>query len=198
MLYRFARALLLAVFRLLYRFEARGVSNIPASGPVVLCSNHKSLIDPITLGIGSPRKIHYMAKEELFRIPLFGSLIRALGAFPVKRGGVSLDTIRTAISVLKADRVMGIFPEGSRKGERIDGVGTGKRGAITIASRSGAAVVPVAIIGEYRMFRKLTMVCGAPLDLSAYLVKGSEDWEGATAVLMSSIREMLRTGQPTN
>jgi len=182
----------------LYRFEARGVANIPQSGPVVLCSNHKSLIDPVTLGVGSPRKINYMAKEELFRIPLFNSLIRALGAFPVKRGGVSKEAIRTAINVLKADKVMGIFPEGSRKGERVEGVGMGKRGAITIAARSAAAVVPVAIIGDYRLFRKLIMVCGAPLDLSPYLEKGAEDWEGATEVLMSNIREMHRTGRPTN
>lgn len=198
MLYRTARVLLWGLFRLLYRFEARGVSNIPQSGPVVLCSNHKSLIDPVTLGIGATRKIHYMAKEELFRIPLFNSLIRALGAFPVKRGGVSKEAIRTAINVLKADKVMGIFPEGSRKGERIEGVGMGKRGAITIAARSGAVVIPVAIIGDYWLFRKLTMVCGAPLDLSSYLEKGAEDWEGATEVLMSSIREMHRTGYPTN
>lgn len=186
------------VFRLLFRFEVRGTANIPKSGPVVLCSNHKSNIDPVTLGVGSPRKIHYMAKEELFRIPLFNLLIRALGAFPVKRGGVSKEAIRNAINVLKADKVMGIFPEGSRKGERIDGVGMGKRGAITIAARSGATVIPVAIIGDYRLFRKLIMVCGAPLDLSTYLEKGSEDWEGATDVLMSRIREMLRTGRPTN
>lgn len=198
MLYRFARVVLWLVFRILYRFEATGISNLPKSGPVVLCSNHKSLIDPVTLGIGAPRKIHYMAKEELFRIPLFNPLIRALGAFPVKRGGVSKEAIRTAIRVLEEDKVMGIFPEGTRKGERIDGVGMGKRGAITIATRSGAAIVPVAIVGDYRLFRKLIMVCGAPLDLSAYLVKGSEDWEAATEVLMSSIRELHRTGRSAN
>ncbi|WP_027093675.1 lysophospholipid acyltransferase family protein [Cohnella thermotolerans] len=197
MLYRFARVLLLTLFRILYRFEARGVSNVPRSGPVVLCSNHLTNLDPITLGIAVPRKIHYMAKAELFRIPLFGSLIRSLGAFPVKRGGVSKEAIRTALGVLSEGKVMGIFPEGSRHAEKIDGVGMGKRGAVSMAARSGAAVVPVALVGNYRPFRKMVAVYGAPLDLSPYLVKGSEDWDGATDFMMTRIREMMRTGQPS-
>lgn len=195
MLYRFARVVITQLFRLLFRFKAIGVSNIPKEGPVVLASNHKSVIDPVTLGVGSPRKIHYMAKEELFRIPLFNSLIRALGAFPVKRGGVSKEAIRTALKVLGEAKVMGIFPEGTRKGNRIDGVAEGKRGAISMAARARAAVVPVAIVGEYKLFRKLTMVVGEPLDLSEFLEKGNEDWDGATEKLMSAIRELHKTGR---
>ncbi|RUS48152.1 1-acyl-sn-glycerol-3-phosphate acyltransferase [Cohnella sp. AR92] len=197
MLYGFARSLLRVIFQAVFRFEARGVSNIPTEGAVVLCSNHMSLFDPITLGLAVPRKVHYMAKEELFRIPGFGSLIRGLGAFPVKRGGVSKEAIRTAINLLREGKVMGIFPEGTRKGERIEGVGMGKRGAVSMAARAGAAVVPVALVGEYRWFRKMVTVYGAPIDLSPYLVKGEEDLDAATEVLMSRIREMLRTGQPT-
>ncbi|GIO11710.1 1-acyl-sn-glycerol-3-phosphate acyltransferase [Cohnella xylanilytica] len=196
MLYRFCRLLLRVLFKVVYRFEARGVSHIPLDGPVVLSSNHKSLIDPMTLGIAVPRKVHYMAKQELFGIPLFGPFIRALGAFPVKRGGVSKEAIRTALSILEEGKVMGIFPEGTRKGERIDGVAMGKRGAISMAARSGAAVVPVALVGDYRPFRKMMAVYGAPLDLSPYLVKGAEDYEAATELMMSRIREMIRTGRP--
>jgi 1-acyl-sn-glycerol-3-phosphate acyltransferases len=197
MLYGFARVLLRAFFKAAFRFEARGVSNIPAEGAAVLCSNHLSVLDPITLGIAVPRKVHYMAKEELFRIPGFGSLIRAVGAFPVKRGGVSKEAIKTAITLLREGKVMGIFPEGTRKGERIEGVAMGKRGAVSMAARAGATVVPVAIVGDYRWFRKMVTVYGAPLDLSPYLVKGEEDLDAATDELMSRIREMIRTGQPT-
>jgi len=151
MLYRIARAILRVLYALLYRLEARGIENIPREGPVVLCSNHRSLQDPITLGVCVPRKVHYMAKEELFRIPLFGSLIRGVGAFPVKRGGVSKEAIRTAITLLQGGNVMGIFPEGTRN----EAVGMGKRGAVTMAVRGKAIVVPVALVGEYRIFRKL-------------------------------------------
>ena len=193
MLYRFARFVLRVMCVLLYRLEARGIDNIPREGPVVLCSNHKSLQDPITLGVWVPRKVHYMAKEELFRIPLFGSLIRAVGAFPVKRGGVSKEAIRTAITLLQGGNVMGIFPEGTRN----ESVGMGKRGAVTMAIRAGATVVPVALVGEYRVFRKMLAVYGSPIDLTPYKEQGtSESMEEATELIMSRIKEMVRTGSP--
>jgi 1-acyl-sn-glycerol-3-phosphate acyltransferase len=195
MLYRFCRLILRILFWGLYRLEARGVSNIPLKGPVILCSNHRSLQDPITLGVWVPRKVHYMAKAELFRIPLFGSLIKAVGAFPVKRGGVSKEAIRTAISLLQEGQVMGIFPEGTRN----ETVGMGKRGAVTMAIRSKALVVPVALVGEYRPFRKMLAVYGTPIDINPYAEQGTtESMEEATELIMSRIREMLKTGNPAS
>ncbi|QTH44829.1 1-acyl-sn-glycerol-3-phosphate acyltransferase [Cohnella sp. LGH] len=195
MLYRIARAILRVLYALLYRLEARGIENIPREGPVVLCSNHRSLQDPITLGVCVPRKVHYMAKEELFRIPLFGSLIRGVGAFPVKRGGVSKEAIRTAITLLQGGNVMGIFPEGTRN----EAVGMGKRGAVTMAVRGKAIVVPVALVGEYRIFRKMVAVYGAPIDLKPFAEQGTtESMEEATELIMSRIKEMMKTGQPAS
>jgi 1-acyl-sn-glycerol-3-phosphate acyltransferase len=195
MLYRFCRMLLRAIYALLYRLEARGIENIPSGGPVILCSNHKSLQDPITLGIWVHRKVHYMAKSELFRVPLLGPLIRGLGAFPVKRGGVSKEAIRTAIHLLQQGNVMGIFPEGTRN----QSLGMGKRGAVTMAIRARAIVVPVALIGEYRLFRKMIAVYGAPIDMKPYADAGTaESTEQATDLIMSRIREMLQTASPTS
>ncbi|TJY44366.1 1-acyl-sn-glycerol-3-phosphate acyltransferase [Cohnella pontilimi] len=194
MIYRFCRFLLRILYALMYRLETRGLDNIPDAGPVVLCSNHKSLQDPITLGIWVPRKVHYMAKAELFGIPLLGPLIRALGAFPVKRGGVSKEAIRTAIHLLEQGNVMGIFPEGTRN----QSLGMGKRGAVTMALRSRAVVVPVAIVGEYRMFRKMIAVYGAPIDMKPFADAGTaESMEEATEQIMSKIKEMLQTGKPS-
>jgi 1-acyl-sn-glycerol-3-phosphate acyltransferase len=195
MLYRFCRIILRMAFVFLYRLQAVGVSNIPLDGPVILCSNHKSLQDPITLGVWVPRKVHYMAKAELFRIPLFGPLIRAVGAFPVKRGGVSKEAIRTAISLLQEGQVMGIFPEGTRN----ETVGMGKRGAVSMAIRAKAMVVPVALVGDYRPFRKMLAVYGAPIDMTPYSEQGTtESMEEATELIMSRIREMLVTGKPAS
>lgn len=195
MLYRFCRIILRTLFILLYRMEARGISNIPMNGPVILCSNHKSLQDPITLGVCVPRKVHYMAKAELFRIPLFGSLIKAVGAFPVKRGGVSKEAIRTAITLLEQGHMMGIFPEGTRN----ETVGMGKRGAVSMAIRSKSLVVPVALVGNYRPFRKMLAVYGTPIDMRPYAEQGTtESMEAATELIMSRIREMLETGQPAS
>lgn len=195
MLYGLSRVIVRSIYRLLYRLEARGVSNIPAQGPVILCSNHKSMQDPFTLGAWVPRKVHYMAKAELFRIPVIAQIIRAWGAFPVKRGGVSKEAIRTAIDLLRQGHVMGIFPEGRRN----ENLGAGKRGAVTIALRSGATVIPVALLGDYRLFRKMIAVYGAPVDLAPFAEAGTaEAMEQATELIMSKIREMLQTGVPSS
>ncbi|MBW5446664.1 1-acylglycerol-3-phosphate O-acyltransferase [Cohnella sp. CFH 77786] len=194
MLYSFSRVIVRFIYRLFFRLEARGLDNIPEGGPVVLCSNHKSSQDPFTLGAYVPRKVHYMAKAELFRVPVVGQVIRAWGAFPVKRGAVSKEAIRTAIELLQQGHVMGIFPEGTRNSD-----GKAKRGAVTIAIRSGATVIPVALVGEYRLFRKMIAVYGAPVDLKPYAASGtSEAMEEATEVIMSKIREMLKTGIPSS
>jgi 1-acyl-sn-glycerol-3-phosphate acyltransferase len=195
MFYRFCRFIVRTIFIVLYRLEARGISNIPLDGPVILCSNHKSLQDPITLGAWVPRKVHYMAKAELFRIPLFGPLIKAVGAFPVKRGGVSKEAIRTAITLLQQGNVMGIFPEGTRN----ESLGMGKRGAVSMAIRARAIVVPVALVGDYRLFRKMIAIYGAPIDMTPYAQEGTaESMEAATELIMSQIRVMLQSKQPAS
>lgn len=194
MLYRFSRGIVRIVYTLLFRLEASGIENIPKQGPVILCCNHKSLQDPFSLGAWVPRKVHYMAKEELFRVPLVGPLIRAWGAFPVKRGGVSKEAIRTAIDLLKEGKVMGIFPEGTRNRT----LGAGKKGAVTMALRSGAVVVPVAIVGDYKLFRKVRAVYGSPIDLQAFGDQNaSEAADRATEAIMARIGEMLQTGKPS-
>jgi 1-acyl-sn-glycerol-3-phosphate acyltransferase len=189
MIYSFCRTILRGVYAVLFRLEARGLENIPAAGPVILCSNHISNFDPPTVGVRLNRKIHYMAKSELFRVPLFGSLIKALGAFPVNRGGVSKDSIKTAIALLKDGNVMGIFPEGSRN----RGGDAAKKGAALIALRSGAVVIPVAISGSYKLFRKTVVAYGKPVDLSEFIHSSSGDTlEQVTGIIMKRIAE-LRT-----
>ncbi|MDQ6418255.1 lysophospholipid acyltransferase family protein [Paenibacillus sp. LHD-117] len=186
MLYVIFRFLLRVLYRLLFRLEARGLHHIPASGPVVLASNHISNLDPPTIGVLVPRKVNFMAKEELFKVPVLGPLISAFGAFPVKRGGVSKEAIKSAITLLKAGNVLGIFPEGSR-----NNAGAAKKGTAMIAIRSGATIVPVAIVGEYKLFRK-TLVCyGEPLDLTALIDESSPDMlEQVTEAVMTRIQEV--------
>ncbi|PYI54959.1 lysophospholipid acyltransferase family protein [Paenibacillus flagellatus] len=186
-LYRFGRLVCRIFFKTVFRFQAEGVANVPSDGPVILCSNHISTFDPPTVGIALERKVHFMAKAELFDIPLFGTLIRKLGAFPVKRGGVSKESIRYALQLLGEGGMMGIFPEGTRGGG-----GMGKKGAASLALRSGAAVVPVAIIGRYKPFRKMKVVYGKPIDLAAYRDSANSDsLEQATEHIMSTIRELV-------
>lgn len=194
MIYNICRGALRLIYKLLFRLEATGLEHVPKEGGVLLCSNHISLLDPPTIGILVDRKVHFMAKQELFDIPLLGSLIKELGAFPVKRGGVSKDSIKRSLNLLRGGDIMGIFPEGtrSRSGE-MDGMG--KKGAASFALRSQATVVPVAIIGNYKLFRKMRVVYGPPVDLTEYIENPSPDSvEQATEMIMSNIAELRARG----
>lgn len=189
MIYSFCRGVLFVIYKLLFRLEGKGMENIPQEGGVLLCSNHISLLDPPTIGILLKRKVHFMAKKELFDIFGFRWLITQLGAFPVKRGGVSKESIKTALNILRTGKVMGIFPEGTRAG------GMGKRGAATFALRSGAAVIPVAIVGEYKLFRKTKVIYGEPLDLTMFMEQEVPDAaEKVTDMIMSRIAELKDKG----
>ncbi|NEW06102.1 1-acyl-sn-glycerol-3-phosphate acyltransferase [Paenibacillus sp. SYP-B3998] len=186
MLYRIGRAMFRIIFTFFFRLRAIGIENVPKDGAVVLCGNHTSLWDPPMLGTPLKRMVHFMAKAELFDIPILGSIIAKVGAFPVKRGGVSRESIRLAIQLLKDGNMMGVFPEGTRS----NAGGMGKKGAASLALKSGAAVVPVAIIGNYSLFRRMTIVYGKPLDLSAFAGGSSEDLELATDTIMKEIRSI--------
>jgi 1-acyl-sn-glycerol-3-phosphate acyltransferase len=191
MLYRFARALLRLLFLLLFRLKAYGKENVPEEGPLVLCGNHRSLFDPPLLGTPLRRELFFMAKEELFRIPIFGWLIHRVHAFPVKRGGVSKESIRLSIQLLKDGNAMCIFPEGTRN----NAGGVGKKGAAMLALKSNAVVIPVAIIGNYKPFRRMAVYYGKPIDLSEYTQGTSEQLEAATDKIMNEIRAMVATFQ---
>ena len=187
MFYRVLRVIARAVFAFIWRVEAIGVRHVPAEGPVILCCNHISVVDPPFIGAPLNREVHFMAKAELFRIPLLRPLIVKLGAFPVKRGGVSKESIRTALRLLAENRVIGIFPAGTRSAD----IGIGKKGAASLALKSGATVIPVAIIGNYKPFRKMKIVYGPPVDLSEFRDDpSSEGLERATERIMASIKEL--------
>lgn len=193
MLYKFCRAVLRILYRIFFRFEARRMECVPQEGGVVLCSNHISLLDPPAIGIMLERRVNFMAKAELFKVPVLGKLIQGLGAFPVKRGGVGKETIKAAFKMLQSGEIMGIFPEGTRN---MKGDVAAKKGAAMIALKSGAAVVPVAVCGNYRLFRKTYVVYGPPIDMSDLLERKDSDMlEQATNRIMSHIQDILKQEQ---
>ncbi|WP_426453538.1 lysophospholipid acyltransferase family protein [Paenibacillus sp. S-38] len=188
MLYRFFRSLFRVIFRILFRLRAEGMENIPRSGPVILCANHTSNGDPPLLGCLMERKVHYMAKAELFEVPVLSYILPRIAAFPVKRGGVSKESIRLSLDLLKEGNVLGIFPEGTRS----NAGGMGKKGAASLALKSGATVIPAAIVGGYKVFRPMKVVYGPPVDLSEFAGSGSEGLEQATEKIMTTIRAMVK------
>ncbi|GAA4844042.1 lysophospholipid acyltransferase family protein [Paenibacillus vulneris] len=189
MLYSTLRAIFHFLFRTLFRLKVVGLHHIPTDGPVILCANHISNFDPPLLG--SPiikRRVHYMAKAELFEVPVLGWVLPRICAFPVKRGGVSKESIRLSLQLLKENNIIGIFPEGSRH----NAGGMGKKGAASLALKSGATVVPAAIVGNYQLFKRMTLVYGPPVDISEFAEAGSEGLEQATDKIMATIRSMVK------
>jgi 1-acyl-sn-glycerol-3-phosphate acyltransferase len=187
--YTFAKSVASAVFKPLYRIEAIGEENIPKEGGVLLCSNHIHNFDPITVGINMKRPVHFMAKEELFRVPVLGSIVRKCNAFPVKRGMSDREALRTGMKVLKDGNVLGLFPEGTRS--KTGELGQGLAGAGFFALRTNCAVVPCAIIGPYKNLQKLKVVYGKPIDMDS-LRAAKASAEEVTELIMAEIHKLIK------
>jgi len=147
-LYALAKPVAVALMRLVCGLQAYGREHVPAEGPVLLVSNHVSVLDPPFIGGACPRELYFLAKEELFDVPLFGRLIRGLNARPVKRDGSDGRALKMALKLLGENRAILLFPEGTRG---VEGrLGEGKPGAGMLAVLSGAPVVPVYVSGTAR------------------------------------------------
>lgn len=152
MLYLICRFLIRVMARVLLRWRIIGAENLPATGGVILAANHTSLIDPLLAGSAVRRPVRFMAKDELFRNRFFGAFMRGIGAFPVRRGEADRQSLRESLRILAEGGVLGIFPEGTRSA---DGqLGKAQSGIAFIAKRSGAPIVPAAIIGTEKILRK--------------------------------------------
>lgn len=187
-LYTFGKALVKTALTPLYRFEVTGTEKFPEQGGILLCSNHIHALDPPVVGMTSPRTVHFMAKEELFKVPVLGRILPQVNAFPVKRGMSDREALRSALRILKNGDVVGLFPEGTRS---TDGVlKKGLSGAGFFALRGNADVMPCAIIGPYKPFRKVKVVYGEPVLMAPYRERKASA-EEVTAVIMESIQKLL-------
>ncbi len=166
MIYTVCRALVALAAHICYRIDVAGAENVPPQGGVLLCSNHSSWWDIIAVGMTSRRQLRFMAKEELFHYPVFGWLLRQLGAFPVRRGHADRSALKGGLQLLSKGEIVAIFPEGTRI--KTVELGQAKPGVGFLAARSGATVVPVGISSSYRLFSRIKVRYGPPLDLTRY------------------------------
>ncbi|MGB2993155.1 MAG: lysophospholipid acyltransferase family protein [Paenisporosarcina sp.] len=187
-MYQFAKNLVWTTLKPIYRFDIKGLEHFPETGGVLVCSNHIDALDPPVVGITAPRPVHFMAKEELFNMPILKPLLPKLNAFPVKRGLSDREALRRALALLKNGDVMGLFPEGTRSK---DGkLGKGFTGAGFFALKGDADVVPCAIIGPYKPFKRLKVVYGKPIIMQPYRDRKATADE-VTLVIMSEIQKLL-------
>jgi 1-acyl-sn-glycerol-3-phosphate acyltransferase len=149
--WRSARDFGRVLMTVMWRLRCHGVRNVPPGG-VLLAANHQSLADPVIVGSGLDREIHFMARESLFEIPGFGRLIVALNAFPIGRDSGDVKGVKTAIERLKSGCALLMFPEGTRT--RDGRIGRMKAGIRLVAERAAVPIVPVLIHGAYDVWPK--------------------------------------------
>lgn len=175
-------------------FRVLGAERVPLEGAVIVAPVHVSTLDPPAVACGLPRMLAFMAKAELFRVPVFGPLIRSLGAFPVRRGEGDTEAIRMTLKLLGEGRAVLVFPEGTRgDGQRMLPV---NRGVAMLAKRSGAMVLPVGLAGtakrlprggSFPRFGRVTVCFGEPFRYSEVAGTGKEQERAFGAELQSRL-----------
>ncbi len=197
MLYAVLKPFVVGALRLAFGLTGQGQAHVPRSGPVLLVANHSSVLDPPLVAAVTPREVSFLAKAELFDVPLFGGLIRRLNARPVRREGADPGALRTALRVLEDGGALLVFPEGTRgpEGE----LRPGRPGAGMLAVLSGAPVVPVYIRGSGRAWprgrrlprpARVTVRFGKPLRFAADGASRKDSYDAASRAMMAAIARL--------
>lgn len=181
----------LGVFdRIFFRVEVVGKNNIPKEGACILACNHKSNWDPVLIaGLLNEREIHGVAKKELFKNNIVSKFFKKLNIIPVDRDNPDIRTVKSILKVLKDENMLGIFPEGTRN-KNLESCGEAKPGLGMFALKGNAVVVPITIVGDYKIFSKMTIYIDKPVDCSNYVVgkPTSEDYQNVSNKIMDIIK----------
>lgn len=194
MIYSFFHVFFRIFFRVLGRWDVTGVENVPTTGPVIIAANHLSMADPPLVGCSLPRKAWFMAKEELFH-PAVGWFLRAMRAFPVKRGEPDMQALKKSLKLLASGEILMIFPEGTRQPS--GHLGEPELGVGMIALRSKAPVIPVRLSGTDRLLppgkpfprpARVTIRYGKPIEFSVDPARPArENYTAAAREIMAAI-----------
>lgn len=194
--YRIKRKIIKGILNFLilivYRTKKIDEKNIPENEGVILCANHVHALDAAAIVLCTKRQICFMAKYELFNNRALRWLAKIFGIFPVKRGKQDIEAMKNSLRVLKENKILGIFPEGTRNG--ISKNVKLKNGAVYMAATTGAKIVPVAVKGTFKPFTKVTLTYLEPMDFSYLKNKKNdkEELDKATLEIMNKIEEKLK------
>ncbi|MFW6305981.1 MAG: lysophospholipid acyltransferase family protein [Bacillota bacterium] len=189
LVYNIAAFICKIYFILFYKMEVKGRENIPTDGKLVVVANHISYFDPPIIGSIMKRQVHFLAKEELFEIPFIGILLKYIGQIPVKRGKADRNAIMNALRILKEDKVLGIFPEGTTRKRKEKGLGKAKAGAVLIPIHSRSPVLPIGIVIRRK---KIKVSIGKPFTMEKYYDIKREDRNKAGEFVMKKIEKEIR------
>jgi len=150
MFYYVVKAICWLILKIFWRMEIIGIENIPQSGGLIIASNHVSYLDPAVLTASLNRKIYFLTKKEVFKNNFISFLLKNMNALPIDREKVDILAFKKAINILREEKVLGIFPEGTRSsnGELQEL----KLGTIKIAMKTGVPILPAGIIGTHKIY----------------------------------------------
>ena len=186
----------LPIYKFVFKGHLVGRDNIPKKDSFIMVSNHGSLLDPPLLGHALGRNISFMAKAELFKIPFLGFIIKACGAYPVKRGIADKNTIKTACNKLSKNNCIGIFIDGTR--QKNGRVNKPKQGAALLAFKNQKLLLPVAIVNSHRLvkfkfcipfFSKIVIKVGKPVQPPQN--SSRDDLNSLTMLLQDNINNLI-------
>jgi 1-acyl-sn-glycerol-3-phosphate acyltransferase len=173
------------------RLKVYGRDRVPPTGGCVVASNHFAWLDPVVLGVASPRVVYYMAKIEAHRIRGLGTFIRTFGCFPVRRGESDREAVRMMRRIVADGHALGLFVEGTRQRSGVPGAV--QPGAAMVAIHEDAPIVPVAIYGTHgwtlRNRRQVSIAWGEPMELDG-LPRGGKGYKEASALVRAEIRRL--------
>lgn len=184
------------LYRLFFRLETRGEENLPENDGFYLVANHISNHDPLFVSLALRRRVRYMAKKELFTTPVVCRLVKALGAFPIDRGNIDLNAVRTAIDCVKHGETVGVFPQGHRCIGKPATSMPPKNGLGMLVGRTRSTVVPVAVVtkgNRARIFRRVTVIVGKPIPFDSFGVEGrsGEDYAAITDKAFGAVTALM-------
>lgn len=174
-LYNILKTIYSKLLKILYKPTVKGTENIPQNGAIIFAGNHKHAFDPIMVMSNTKRTVHYMAKESLFK-GIHGKIFESIGTIKVHRNQSNPKAVIEAEEILKQGGAVGIFPEGTRNRTNQELLKF-RHGAVAIAKQTNAQIVPFAIKGNYKIFKKgLLIEFGKPVDVSQMEIEEANDY----------------------
>lgn len=184
-LYKISKIILGFIFKIYYNPKIIGKENIPTTGPIIIAGNHKHVLDQCSIIISTKRCIHYLAKKEYFDNKKIAWFFKKTGCISVDRSKKDSNATNKALSILKKDGAIGLFPEGTRNKTK-EFLLPFKFGAVSMAKKTNALLVPFGITGDYKLRSKnLKVVIGKPF-------KGTGDLEKDNERLYNEIEKLMK------
>ena len=184
------RPICFVLAKIIYRVKIVGIENVPKDKACIICGNHVHAMDAPVLLASTSRKINFMAKQELWKNGAFKFIAWIFNVFPVARVKKDTEAIKTSLKILNSNQILGMYPEGTRKGlER--GIKP-KNGAVNLAIRAGVPIIPFGVCGEFKPFKKVVYNFGKPIDFSNYKdnAKDKEEVDMLTNEVMAKVIEL--------